>query len=264
MLLFVVTAGMGIAYLLHRAGCRPGEPTCDYTRPNCSGGTACAFVAPGEARCVEAPPFAPPPLDAPFTAGHCFYCAQGGRSEAGRSHSYRSDLYALDLASCPTEGTSTVLAPADGEAHVFDGCEERAEGPDARNDSRCGLGYGNHVKIWDGTDLYLVAHLARVLVADGPVRRGQPIGVEGASGAAGARHVHLSVTRMAEGADVAEILSTPGWVGQVPVHVRLRARPFPGSAGPELPGGASLWYADALPCGAPGKAPRLTPAAPPR
>jgi hypothetical protein len=58
------------------------------------------------------------------------------------------------------------------------------------------------------------------------VGAGQPIGVEGVSGAAGHRHVHMSVTRPAkpELGDVRKILTTPGWVGRIPIRFRLTVR----------------------------------------
>lgn len=116
------------------------------------------------------------------------------------------------------------MAPVDGDAFIFDDCEEREAGPDARNSSQCGLGYGNHVKIWDGTNIHLLAHLSRVLIPRGRVRKGKVVGIEGLSGAAGPRHVHITVTRPRNGEDPSPLLNTPGHKGSIPVRVRYRVR----------------------------------------
>ncbi|MBS2015894.1 MAG: hypothetical protein JST00_23605 [Deltaproteobacteria bacterium] len=203
------------------------ERLCDYTKPACGEGQACAFVERDRATCVEIGT-ADLALGAPFRAKQRFSCTQRARSDAGRTHSFVGDLYAVDLASARDTRTTEVVAPLAGEAFVFDGCEaERADDPNARNDSRCGLGYGNHVKIWDGRHLVMLAHLARATVKNGPVKRGDVIGIEGVSGGAGQRHVHVTVTRPRAEDDVRKILTTPGWKGKVPVRWRLDIAPAP-------------------------------------
>ncbi len=204
------------------------KANCDYDSPSCGEGRVCAFVEPGKSRCVQ---YVDAALDLqpPFKPGHQFWCAQGGRSASGRTHSFQGDLFAMDLPSV-SSGEVEVIAPVAGTAYTFDGCEERDPGPTAHNDSRCGLGYGNHVKIWDGTNIYLFGHLARVRVQPGPVQREQVLGVMGCSGAAGHRHVHLTVTRPLPGEDVDKILGTPGWKGQMPVRYRFVAKEEAGGA----------------------------------
>jgi murein DD-endopeptidase MepM/ murein hydrolase activator NlpD len=130
----------------------------------------------------------------------------------------------VDLVSPLGSAASEIVAPVGGDAYIFDGCDERNDRPDAHNDSRCGLGYGNHVKIWDGTNIYLLGHLSQIRVQQGRVAPGQVIGVEGVSGAAGHRHVHLTVTRPGTDDDVRHLLSTPGFKGPTPVRFRVRLR----------------------------------------
>lgn len=202
------------------------ETLCDYEKPSCASATsACAFVERGRSACVDSAVLEAP-LGSPFRATQRFACTQRARSEAGRTHSFIGDLFAVDLASTRDAKSVEVLAPVSGEATVFDGCDaERADAPGARNDSRCGLGYGNHVRIWDGTNLVMLAHLAQVRATNGPVKRGDVVGVEGVSGAAGQRHVHVTVTRPRPTDDIRKILGNPGWKGQVPVRWKLDLAP---------------------------------------
>jgi hypothetical protein len=213
-LAYVVTA-------LALSGCSRQSP-CRYDAPTCAKGEVCAFVEPGTSRCIA---YADVTFEvqAPFRPGDSFWCSQGGKSPTGRTHSFQGDLFALDLASASPSSGVTILSPVDGTAYVYDACEERDSGADAHNDSRCGLGYGNHVKVWDGTNIYLFAHLARAHVQPGPIRRDDVLGEMGCSGAAGHRHVHLTVTRPRPGEDVERILATPGWKGQTPVRYWLAA-----------------------------------------
>jgi hypothetical protein len=187
---------------------------------SCGPHAVCALVERDRSpRCV---PFATEeaPLAPPFAPGRPFWVGQPGRSPEGRSHSWKNDLYAVDFVPLRTAREEIVTAPVDGEARVFDGCEERDRGPDSLNDTPCGLGYGNHVRIWDGRNLLLIAHLASVSIQDGPVRRGQPLGWAGSSGRAGYRHVHVSVSRPIPGQPPEVILREPGWVGPIPTRVR--------------------------------------------
>lgn len=200
------------------------ETLCDYdvsaAAPACSATEVCAFVERGRSACVT---FAKGDVDliAPFRAGQTFVCTQGARSKAGRSHSFVGDIFAVDLAIASERAGVEVIAPVSGEAFVFDTCEERDDAASAHNSSRCGLGYGNHVKIWDGKTIVLLAHLARARIGNGPVKRGDVIGIAGVSGAAGHRHVHVTVTRPLPGEDARPLLTTPGFKGAVPVKWRV-------------------------------------------
>jgi hypothetical protein len=198
------------------------ERECGYGKSaeGCDLNTVCAHVERDQpARCV---PFATEDesLAPPFVSGLSFWVGQRGRSPKGRSHSWRNDLYAVDFVPSSRVPQVAVAAPSAGQAYIFDGCEERDSGPDSNNDTSCGLGYGNHVRIWDGRNLVLLAHLARITIANGPVTRGQVLGLAGSSGRAGYRHVHVTVTRPASDSAVQEILANSGWMGSIPVRVR--------------------------------------------
>lgn len=200
--------------------------TCDYIET--AGGRACreneicAVGVGGQGRCLlitqqndaMAPPF---PRDVPFA------CTQGPLAPPDRSHAWATDVWAVDLAPREDVAEAQVVSPIDGEVHVHDSCEERDASARAGYDSPCGATYGNHVRIWDGTDLVLLGHLARVEVADGErVRRGQRIGLAGASGKAGSRHVHLVVTRLRPGDHIGVLLGSPGHKGGVVTKGLLR------------------------------------------
>jgi hypothetical protein len=224
-----VPLGIAMAVLtVWLVGCRANS--CDYAHPSCDPGHVCARTdhSPSSMRaeCVQIEEL-DAPLRAPFVDGHAFACAHGPYGPLGRA--FVRDPFAVDLSSRGADA-GVVVAPIDGEAFVFDGCEERDDRPDAKNDSTCGAGYGNQVKIWDGQTLVLLAHLSKVTIKNGVVHAGQPVGVEGNSGAAGSRHLHIQVTRPGKGEDVRKIFTTPGWGGRVPVRFRLNLREREGAA----------------------------------
>lgn len=199
---------------------------CDYgatdaNAKTCAEHTICAVSVGGQGRCL---PFAKQtePMTPPLRT---FTCRQGPHSAKDKSHAWGTDVYAVDLMPPAEEKEAVVYAPVDGEAQIYDRCEERDASPDAKNSTTCGAGYGNHVRIWDGTDLVLLGHLARIDVKQGAtVKRGDPIGVAGVSGSAGARHVHLVVTRLRPGDHIGTILGSPGHKGGVAVDGMLRAK----------------------------------------
>lgn len=207
-----LTAG-GILFVRTKFG--PAK-ACDYGAPTgCGPNEICAVSVGGQGRCLlyatQSEPMIPP-----FPAPTAFACRQGPRAPKEQSHAWATDVYAVDLMPSPSVAEAEVVAPISGEARVYDRCEERDASPNATNSSNCGAGYGNHIRIWDGTDIVLLGHLARATVKDGArVERGQRIGIAGVSGSAGARHVHLVVTRLRPGDYVDTILQNPGHKGGV-------------------------------------------------
>lgn len=217
-------------FVLLRKAFGPAK-TCDYQESGgraCDANTICAMHVANQARCL---PFATQSnaMTPPFRSDVAFACTQGPLAPKGRSHSFATDSYAVDLMPRAEVAEAVVVAPLDGEVRVFDRCEERDASPSARNDSPCGAGYGNHVRIWDDTDLVLLGHLARVTVKEGAlVKRGDPIGVAGVSGQAGSRHVHVVVTRLRPGDHIGTILGSVGNKGGVVTKGLLRAAPAGG------------------------------------
>jgi hypothetical protein len=223
--LFTLIAATAGGILAVRAKYGPSK-ACDYgaPAPGCAENEICSINVGGQGRClnfaVQTEPMLPP-----FPRGVAFACRQGPKAPKDRSHAWGTDVYAVDLMPAPDLGEVTVTAPLDGEARVYDRCEERDASPGAKNSSNCGAGYGNHVRIWDGTDFVMLAHLARATVKDGMiVKRGDAIGVAGVSGGAGTRHVHVVVTRLRPGDHIGTILGSVGHKGGVVTRGLLRAK----------------------------------------
>src|SRR6185369_10466005 len=84
------------------------------------------------------------------------------------------------------------LAAADGVAYVWEGC---STGNLNSQSDGCNEGWGNYVHVEHSKGVFThYAHLSAVLVSWGePVKRGQPIGIEGNTGAAGGKHIHFSL-----------------------------------------------------------------------
>lgn len=171
------------------------EPTCSDPK------TACMNIEKDKSSCVQIPTKAPiSNFILPFDEKTEVVCTHA--SGVG-SHSWPNAYYALDLATPYELPPSIVRASADGKAFVFLGedgnpCPTPIGTPAKTSVDQCGLGWGNHIKILhnDGYFSFYV-HLDKVLVQNGQiVRQGVPIGIEGATGLAGYRHLHWSVQKL--------------------------------------------------------------------
>lgn len=218
-----------------------GRPCVVGERGTCGEGEFCAAtyqagLCPREGRCRR---HLPVPrglvLSLPVPAGQRIYCAKGPMRTGRSTHSAcdSTTRFAIDFASTADERPHFVLAPASGKARVFGGCTSqdlnRQESP-----SDCNFGFGNVVRVEHSPGVYSqMAHLSSILVKDGAaVRRGDVLGLEGNSGNAGAKHIHMSLHRGA-----ARVL-TPG--PTLPIRA-LRVR--------LLDAGAKVVAADELQCG---------------
>jgi len=135
-------------------------------------------------------------LPLPVPSGARVFCTQGVLQANGSTHASCSDdrRFALDLASSAFEPPLLVLASADGVAYGWGDCRSTDLNHDPP-DATCNLGLGNVVRVQHPRGLYTeYAHLSAILIEPGqPVKRGDPIGVEGNSGAAGSKHLHFSL-----------------------------------------------------------------------
>lgn len=169
----------------------------------CGAGRMCVAdwrgQCPERGRC-EALPESPPELDLhlPVPAGDRLHCAKGNLRGGDDSHSSCNPAtrFGFDLASPASTPPHLVVAPAAGVAHAFGGCPS-ADLNSSREWEVCNGGFGNIVRVQHGPDHYSqVAHLSAILVHTGQeVEVGTPIGIEGNSGNAGPKHLHVSLHR---------------------------------------------------------------------
>lgn len=187
--------------------------------PSCKSQQICIRKEKDKPAICETAPLTAPlkDLGLPFDPKEEVYCTH---SSGSGSHSWTNAFYALDLASSYDKPASTILASADGKAFVFLGedgkpCPEPVGKPQKAESSDCGNSWGNHIKVLhDGGYYTFYVHLNRVLVKNGSlVKKGQPIGIEGWTGAAGHRHLHWSVQKL-PGSNQAEWENRISWDGE--------------------------------------------------
>ncbi len=170
---------------------------CSYPEGSeCLDAQTCILLKPQRSICVYRDPQPVPEIAFPKLAGSNSVCTQGPRTAKGRTHSYLNTSFAVDLATPDQEPNAQVVSAFDGEVLVHTGCDNNDNSK--FNNDGCGYGFGNWVVIFDSkSDLMVLnAHLRDVRVKDGErVRKGQVIGQEGKTGAAGHRHLHFSVHR---------------------------------------------------------------------
>jgi hypothetical protein len=175
---------------------------CDPNAANtCGQGGYCessktgACTAPGTCRYVPGAPFA---LLLPVPAGEAVYCAKGTRiPKSSHSACYDNTRFAVDLATPAFLPPHLVLAPREGIVKLARGGCTSKDLSFQDGEDRCNDGWGNFVRISheDGWFTHL-AHLSAILVEpDQHVEAGDIIGIEGNTGAAGSKHVHLSLHR---------------------------------------------------------------------
>ena len=147
-------------------------------------------------------------LSLPVPAGDRVFCIHGILASGNDTHSTCSEdrRFALDLASTAYEAPHLVLASADGTAYPWGDCPT-TDLNHAPPDGACNLGLGNVVRVQHAGGLFTqYAHLSAIMVLAGQsVKRGQPLGIEGNTGAAGPKHLHFSLHR----GDAAQLLPAP-------------------------------------------------------
>jgi len=172
------------------------SPNCTYPAGNeCSAGFYCVFLEPDHSKCVASDNEVPVVLF-PREPTSKTVCTQPARSNVGRTHSYLNTVFAVDLSSPAGEPNAQIRAVFDGIAISSVGCENK-DGEKFNND-RCGYGFGNWILLFDQNSelMAFYAHLRSTLVKDNQhIKKGEIIGEEGKTGAAGHRHLHFSIHR---------------------------------------------------------------------
>lgn len=156
-------------------------------------------------------------LGFPFEQNHEVYCTH---SFGVGSHSWVNAFYSLDLATAYDKPPATIIASEAGKAFVFLGddgklCPQKLGTPEHTPTDHCGLSWGNRIKILHSNGYYsFYVHLERVLIKSGEsVRKGQPIGIEGWTGAAGHRHLHWGIQKL-PGKNASEWETQISWDGE--------------------------------------------------
>lgn len=167
--------------------------------------------------CTAIPPAPKISFVLPFDSNTEVICTH---SKGAGSHSGSNAFYALDLATDYNKPPSIVRASADGVAYIFIGedgtlCPEPVGTPARSENSECGQSWGNHIRILHSEGyLSFYVHLERPLVKNGTfVRKGDAIGIEGRTGAAGHRHLHWSVQKL-PGTTNADWVKRISWAGE--------------------------------------------------
>lgn len=210
--------------------------------PKCPSGQVCVnSFTPTGAQC-QAVPAEAPNLDfiLPFDSKTVAICTH---SSGSGSHSASNAFYAFDLATDYSKPAAVVRAAADGVAYVFGAdphglpcssdpkvecqlCSEPSGTAANANSSDCGQSWGNHIRILHSNGyISFYVHLDRPLVTSGTfVHRGDAIGTEGWTGAAGHRHVHWSI-QAPNGSSASEWVDHISWAGQsVPFKFKAKQK----------------------------------------
>ncbi len=225
-----------LAVLLFTSGCAsklsraPSSLEVPHCLQSCGENEIClnTFTDKG-AICSPKPEIAPlQGIELPFDQKTQVFCTH---SSGMGSHSGQNAFYAIDLANAYEEPPAVVRAAAGGIAFVFgaeDGsiCPEPSGSAAKSEASTCGDSWGNRVKILHDHGYYsFYVHLDHALIKTGTiVKKGDPIGIEGSTGAAGHRHLHWSVQRL-PGEAAVDWIRQISWAGQsVPFRFLARQR----------------------------------------
>ena len=119
-------------------------------------------------------------------------------------------------------GVSLKPRAVEGRSSILDPFKPRIE---EMLENHCAFGFGNYVQIVHKSGFsVLYGHLAQVHVKNGArVTRGQGIGLEGATGMAGHRHLHWQVNFLGVPPTSNDLLQKPAW-GTKSVPFLFRAR----------------------------------------
>ncbi len=179
---------------------------CSTAAQDCPGGQVCTALGarddcPERGHCEPLPAAAEIELSLPVAKGERVFCANDNLRRPGafvHSACAPAERFGFSLASTAFEAPHVVVASADGVAYFWAGCATQSLTHVADPwTPMCNGGYGNYVRVQHTPDVYTqYQHLSAVLINWGqPVKRGEPIGIEGNTGGAGVKHIHWSAHR---------------------------------------------------------------------
>jgi len=116
-------------------------------------------------------------------------CTQESNSKDDKSHSskYKNTKYALDF-TIDNKNSFEILASTDGQVKIWRCCNHKS------GNCKCGLGFGNQIRLYNDEYFTFYAHLGKIFVKNGQfVKQGQVIGLAGNTGLAGTVHLHWTL-----------------------------------------------------------------------
>ena len=114
-------------------------------------------------------------------------CLQGNKSKRSHKKEYPNTKYSIDF-SLKTNRSFPLLASARGKAKIWRCCNHKS------GNCKCGLGFGNQIRVYHGKYFIFYSHLSKILVRDGQhVKQGSVIGIAGKTGLAGNIHLHWTL-----------------------------------------------------------------------
>ena len=192
----------------------------------CKNNTICMKISKDEGHCTVKPSLATGILDLPFEAGHEVVCTQSWGNLKG-THGWRSAYFSIDLATPYKKASGKVRAVQSGIAKIYTQCKDPKGTPEKSEWNKCGMGLGNNVRIFHANGLMsLYAHLHKILIKDGQkIKKGEIIGIEGATGAAGHRHLHWDIQKIPGGEKIVqEVMQSESLNGvSIPFKFRIKS-----------------------------------------
>ncbi len=200
--------------------CTPGSKSESPVAGNCPNAYVVMNLLEGT-RCIAIPDSAPMEFVLPFDSKTEVVCTH---SLGIGSHKWKNSYFSLDLATSYDHKPSTIRAAANGLVLTSSyKCKNPSGSPEKTDIDSCGNSWGNWIKIYHGNGYFsFYSHLSSIQVKTGDrLKTGDPIGLEGWTGAAGHRHLHWSVQKI-EIESEKEFLKSKDYVG-ISVPFRFKA-----------------------------------------
>ncbi len=132
-------------------------------------------------------------------------CTQSNLSKGSHNNKNINTKYALDF-TLDNKNPFKILASANGIAKIWQCCKHNS------GKCKCGLGFGNQIRIYHNNYFTFYAHLSRISVKEkDKVKQGQIIGIAGKTGLAGDTHLHWTWGKKSKGSKPIKRKFIPFW-----------------------------------------------------